>query len=459
LIALALRTFAEWMTRLTSPITTDYGPAQLAVHVAMYAAGAPLYRDFRTPPFIPLVYGPVVPIMTARLAPVFGSGPMAALEAGRMLTIASTIVTCAMIFLLARKMGSSSVAAIIATLAFALSPIVMRWGFGYRVDMPALACELAGITAFASGGTAIALALFVLAFFIKQGHAVGIATVVLFCWISGERRRAIILGTIWLAAVCAGTALIAARYPFYLLNTLGAVRTMSFDFIAPVLFFGILIGGNPGLTIFTVIAFTRRRVADRLVICLAIVAVIHDAASCLRWGSNAYYFLPVLAAMAILASAGIDLALAQMRAMRLIPQLAAGGAIALLIAMGLTLTRRVEVSTEPWDPRALGMLHSIDGPILTDAAELYLVDTQPNLQWIDLMVLTSMHELGTFDDRALIDTIRRHQIGAFALDGKGLDRSFRGRPLFWPRLRTAIETNYVALPKVGPPLLMVPKAP
>ena len=462
-----------WLCRIAVPLTWDYGPAQLAIHVAMLVKGAPLYRDFRVAPFIPLVYGPVVPALTAKLTPMFGTGPMAALEAGRLLTIASTIVVCAMIFILARRIGTSIGAALFATLGFFLSPIVLRWGFEYRVDMPVLACELAGIVAFTSGATATAIALFVISFFIKQAHAIGIATVVLCCWTSGQRRRAVTLSAIWLAAVAMGTALLAAVYPYYFLNSFGAVRTTRLDFTAPVLFFSILIGGNVGLTIFAIVALTRRRMTDCLTLYLLIVASIHDLASCLRWGSNAYYFLPALAALTIIASAGIDLALERMRSMRLIPQLGAGAALAFLLSLGFVLAPRpiamslrevvspsirCEVAeAEPWDRRALAILHSIDGPILTDTAELRLLDEQANLQWIDLMVLTSMEQLGTFDDAPLLDAIGRHQIAAFALDTDGLERNFRGRPLFWPRLRKAIETNYEAVPAIGPPQVMIPK--
>ena len=389
------------------------------------------------------------------LAPSFGVGPMAALEAGRILTIASTIMACAMIFFLSRRIGASIGAAFLATLAFAISPIVLRWGFEYRVDMPTLVCEIGGILAFASGATPIALAMFVVSFFIKQGNAVGIATVVLFCWISGQRRRATSIALIWLVAVAAGTALLAEIYPYYLLNSLGAVRTMSFDFGAPMLFFSILIGGSAGLTIFAIVALTRRRIANRLTLLLLVVASIHDLVSCLRWGANAYYFLPLLAALTIVASKGIDLALERMRSMRIIPQLGAGAALALLLALGFLLAPRLVV--DPWDKRALDRLHSIDGPILTDTAELNLVDSQPNLQWIDLMVLTSMEQLGTFDDAALLDAIWRHRLAAFALDADGLERDFRGRPLFWPRLRRAIEANYELVSAIGPPYVMIPK--
>ena len=278
---------------------------------------------------------------------------------------------------------------------------------------------------------------------------------------------------IWLALVIAGTILLARLYPYYLLNAFSAVRTMNLDLGAPALFLTILFGGNLGITIFAILALTRRRMADRMMLCLLIVAAVHDLASCLRWGSNAYYFLPLLAALSIIASAGIDLALEWMRSWAAIRQLGAGMVLALLLAFGFIFTprpfamswreivspsMRCDVAgAAPWDPRALEILRAINGPILTDAAELKLIDERENLQWIDLMALTSMVELGSFDDKPLLDVIRRHQVAAFALDNELLARGFRRRPLFWPRLRRAIEANYQIVPAVGPPYLMLPK--
>jgi hypothetical protein len=420
-----------------------------------------LYRDFRTAPFIPLVYGPIVPWITASLAPSFGSGAMAALEAGRVITIVSTLAVCILIFALARRNRAGFPAAALATLGFVLSPIVLRWGFEYRVDMPALAFELGGIVAFVSGMAAPAIAMFAISFFIKQDHAIGIVAVTLFCWLAGERKRALTLGGLWLALVATGTAILIAIYSWYVLNTWGGVRVMRLDFGAPMLFLSVTIGGSVAVAILSIVALTRRRMTDRLMICLLGVALAHDLASCLRWGSNAYYFLPTLSVLAIVAASGIDLILERMRAMRPAPQLAAGFGLALALSLGYLSAPRAltRCHVEPaWDTQALKRLHAIEGPIVTDTAELDLVDARPNLQWIDLMVLDSMKELGTFDDAVLLVDIRAHRIAAFALDADGLDRSFRGRPLFWPSLRREIENSYTLAPGAGPPFLMLPNS-
>jgi hypothetical protein len=457
----ALITILRWLCRITAPVTWDYGPAQLAIRVDILVRGVALYRDFRTAPFIPLIYGPIVPWITASLAPGFGSGPMAALEAGRVLTIASTFTVCALIFVLARNNHASFPAASLATLGFVLSPIVLLWGFEYRVDAPALALELGGIFAFAGEMVAPAIAMFAASFFIKQEHAIGIVAVVLFCWWSGERRRACTLGISWLAIVAIGTAILIAINPWYSLNAFGAVRVMRFDFSAPILFFGVMIGGSVSVAILSIVALTRRRITDPLMLCLLGVALAHDLASCLRWGSNAYYFLPTLSVLAIISANGINLILERVRAMRAAPQLAAGFGLALALSLGYLSAPRelTQFHVDPaWDAHALKRLRSISGPIITDTAELSLIDARPNLQWIDLMVLASMKELGTFDDAPLLADIRAHRIAAFALDADGLNRNFRGRPFFWPTLRREIENNYTTVPGAGAPFLMLPNS-
>ena len=325
------RTIQGWLCRVGAPVTGDYGPAQLAVRVDLYVRGVALYRDFRHPPYIPLVYGPVVPWLTAILAPSFGSGAMAALEAGRIITIAATLAASTLIFILARRTGASTSAAILAALGFVVAPIIQRWGFDYRVDTAALACELGGLAAFASGLSIPALAMFVITFFIKQGRIAGIAAVVLCCWLSGERRRALTLGVVWLAIVVAGIAILASIFPWYWLNTFGALGVTRYDFRAAFLWIAILIGGNPVLIMLTGVAILRGRTTDRLMLCYLGAALAENFLSSIRWGSNAYYFIPSLAAVAIVAANGIDMILERARAMR--PVIGAGVAAALAIGL------------------------------------------------------------------------------------------------------------------------------
>ncbi|MGH7779845.1 MAG: hypothetical protein ACREQR_08455 [Candidatus Binataceae bacterium] len=471
----AARTIQGWISRIGAPVTWDYGPAQLAVRVDLYARGVALYRDFRVPPYIPLVYGPVIPWLTAPFARYFGSGPLAALEAGRIITIISTLVICALIFVLARKSNAGAAAATLAALAFMMAPIVQRWGFDYRVDTPALACELGGIAAFAAGLSIPALALFAITFFIKQGRIAGIAAVVLYCWLSGSRRRAFTLAVAWLLIVASGITILAMVFPWYWLNSFAALGVNHYDLGAAILWLAVLAGGNPALVVLAALAILRRRANDRLMLCYLGFAIVENFASSIRWGSNAYYFIPSLAAVAVVAAGGIEMILRRARVIRPALGAAAGAVIALgLLAgylvlapaiRGMTLAAVIRPSIrcavilpQPWDSGALARLGAISGPILTDDAGICLVDPRTNLEWIDLMVLGAMRSRGNFDDSQLLAQIRGRRIAAFALDADGLGREFRGRPLFWPELRAAIEQNYRIAAAPGPPYLMLPDA-
>src|SRR5208337_2197337 len=101
--------------------------------------GVPLYRDIRKPPYIGVLYGPVIPSLVAVATPLFGSGGFASLKAGRVVAVCSTIAVCLLIFLLAKRQGARPAAALIGSLAFALSPMLEPWGFAFRVDTPVLA--------------------------------------------------------------------------------------------------------------------------------------------------------------------------------------------------------------------------------------------------------------------------------------------------------------------------------
>ncbi|HXW83917.1 MAG TPA: hypothetical protein VEJ86_05905 [Candidatus Binataceae bacterium] len=467
---LALATLFQWLVRLSAPRTWDYGPAQLAVLIDLVAHGMPLYRDFRAPPYMPMVYGPLVPWMVARGEYLFGATPLAALELGRVITICATLAVAALIFALARRQKVGRQSAILAALAFVLTPLVQLYGFEFRVDMPALALELGGIAAFGAGFETAAVALLTGEFFVKPGRIAGIVALVACCVIRGQWRRAARLGLLWLATVTAGIATLQLASPWYWLNTFVTLPVPALDFGAPILFVIIAIGGTVGLVIFAALALTRRRSLDLSLRCYLAAALAEDALSCLRWGSNAYYFVPAMAAVAIVAARELDCLLARVARERRWPaQLSAGLGLALLFAGPALLApdtrafawRVAPLSgqrSSPWDPRALARLHQISGPIVTDDADLLLTDTSTNLQWIDLMVLNSMYQRGTFDDSALLDSIGERRIAAFALDSAGLDRAVRGRPLLWPALRDAIDHNYRELPGIGPPYLLTPIA-
>jgi len=468
------RIFQGWVCRINSPGEWDYGPAKIALLIRIMRHGGGLYNNCSQPPYpAAVLYNPAAIYLAAVLTPLFGQNPIASLEAGRLLVVSSTIAVCILIFFLAHRSGAAAGAALIVVLAFALSPFLEPWGFEFRVDMPALACELAGLYLFQEEMLLPSAVAFVLAFFVKQSYVSGIAATALYSMLNGRWRRAVVLSALWLGAVGLLTAVLKSVFPYYFLNTYLA--------LSPAL--------NPALTAgfidrlllwhFPLIALATVGVASHcprhsLTVSYLLIALANGSLQYMRSGGTLYYLLPALAGLAVVAGPPLSDLLKQSETLSVPIKLVAGAAIAWTLVVplwlgGVTdmLTIRREVVTRdfscpyhgkpPWDARALRLLDSLRGPVITDDFGLVLNDPARDIQAIDLWPLRVMLESGRFDDRPLVDDVERRRIAAFALEQQLLDRQWQGRKFFWPRLRRAILDNYVLVPGVGPPYLMIPK--
>jgi hypothetical protein len=462
--AAAIVTLISWMARLYLPYSPDYGPIQLAMISARAAAGLPLYRDFRTPPWLPVTYGPVAPWLVTHLAPLFGRGLMAALAAGRATVIASTLGVAMLVFALAALNRSSLASAAIVALAFMLSPMTRFEGAEYRVDLIAMLFNFLGLFIYELGSAFASVPLFVAAFFTKQGQLYGILTVLLTLCAMKRFRRAAELGAAWVALTAAVLAVLTVSIPWFWLNTFGAL-TPVLDPTAPFAFIAHEIPRHAALLALAAIALRRRPWS--LPAWLFVATLIENSASCLRWGSGPYYFLPAVAAAAILSAGSLDELFVWSTAMRPPAQAAVGLLAALVLCSGALFeaahTRlKLDFALVPIGspgpaiaPATLRMLRATKGPIVATQAEYLLADERPNVMWLELLVLSQMRHNGTFDDRALLDAIRRREIAAFVMDGKGLERIYRGRQVIWPELRDAIRDNYQDADDQG--FVLVPK--
>ena len=469
--------FAGWVClsfvcRIRSRLVWDYGPGWLAMSVQRMLRGLPLYSDFLHNLGPKLIYNPLSLLVAAILAPIFGQDPFAPLEAGRVFVVCGTVSTCILIFLLARREGGGRAASLILAMCFLLSPLLQSVGFEFRVDVPALAFELAGLYLFEIEIPWASVVLFVLAFFTKQSFVAGIGGVLLYLLLNLRWRPMLLIGFGWLISVSILMATAQAVWPYYLLNVYSAT--------APILAFraSLSLDASALLRHFAVFALAaafliRKGPKASAAACFLLVAAATDAASAMRWGSNTYYFLPTLSAATIVAAPELN-DLLDLLAPLSVPLKALGGlAIAWVVSAQIVFARpdlalfwRIALphrlgcsqpSTGPWDVRALERLRRANGRIFTDVPELALSVPAAHIEGTDLMVLRSMHDRKLFDDAAFLAMIRNHHYAMFALDGEKLDRNYRGEPFFWPELRQAIEANYEAVPNIGPPFLMVPK--
>jgi hypothetical protein len=458
-----------WVGHVGCEQTWDDGATQLARAVHYHARGAALYSDFRQPPYYALEYGPTIPILAAPLTRLFGPSIFACLRAGRWLTIAATFAAYVLMFVLARRFSSAPAAAI-AVIGFALTPVFFPWFSEFRVDMPALLLELAGLCAFSVGGDLLALALFVLAFMTKQTYLAGIAAAVGLCWLRAAHGRALKLAAGWSILAAIGIATVQWRSPFFLLNTMASHVPLWDPAAPPQLLVGMLLAMAP-LAVLAVAGLRHRTPAIDLVIAYAIAALASCGVLALRWGSDFNYFMEFAAALSLMAAAGIDLVLAATASSGRIRQAAAGVALAVILAAPAVVTKKLALRSllvldfrpptqscdTGWNPAAFLALARTDGPILTAIPDISLrLDRQVWAPEFD--VLGAMQARGLFDDRELISFISHKKVAAIVLGPEGLDAEYRERSFFWPQLRAAIVRNYALAPSGSPPYLMLPKS-
>ncbi len=472
LLPFVLRIAQGWICRIASQKLWDYGSGQFAWAVSQLAKGGSLYRDFRNfrdAPYVAIIYNPLSFYAAALLSRVFGSGPMSALEAGRLETIAATAAVCLFIFMLSRRCGAASSSALIAAAAFSVSPLLEPWGFAFRSDMPALAFDIAGVWFFSLERLPWSIAMFAATFFTKQSEIAGIAAVFLFSWLRGRRRTAFTCALIWASAVALGILLLHLLLPHYLLNAFFALSGL-YDFGAPLAFFVRTLRSDPAIAILAgTLLVERKSEAPGLPTLFLLTALAQALATSVRWGSEVYYFIPALAGASVVAALEIDALFRWAGQLSKLAEIWIGAVLAFAIVsllhapmLGLKELVTGDLScgylqcNPGWDPKAFKILNTVHGHVLTDEPGLLLVQQKFAVAFIELAALKGMRAAGLFDDRPLLDAIRRRTILAIALDADMLKIGYRNHCFMWPELREAIADNYHLVPETGPPYIMLP---
>jgi hypothetical protein len=463
-----LRVVQSWLCRIGSRYLWDYGPGQFAWAVSRLANGGALYGDFRATPHLPIPYNPLAFYLAALLSKPFGASVMSALEAGRVETIAATITSSVLTYMIARRDTAGRGCALIAAFAFAISHLLEPWGFAFRCDMPALACDLAGLYLFMAGFEAWSIVAFVAAFFTRQTEIAGVAAVCLFCLVNGRGRAAAVLGLAWAAAIASGMLLLHLLLPNYLLNAVLALSPI-YDWRAPLEFLARAVRGDPAIAILAATALATRGARFGLAAIFLLTALAQAMGTSARWGSDVSYFIPALAAASVLAADGLEIVFAWARRNSRRTEIWTGIAVAFAIAVSVRGGKigfasiahgnlgcgylRTDIRLRPEVVRALGGLR---GTVLTDWPDLLLREEPFTPDFIELGVLEGMRLDGRFDDRALLADIRAHKYSAIVLDPDLLSASYRGRAMIWPALRDAISGNYRAIPSLRPPYILMP---
>lgn len=125
------------------PNQIDYGEGYLMYINNLWADGNWKW-DLTTPPFIPLMYGVVFPVVSFPFVKIFGG----TLQAGRYVEVMALIVTCVFMCLIARRTTGKWIYGYIAGLLPFTQPIIRDWSLQYRVDMLAVMFSVIGVWAF-----------------------------------------------------------------------------------------------------------------------------------------------------------------------------------------------------------------------------------------------------------------------------------------------------------------------
>ncbi len=273
------------------------------------------------------------------------------------------------------------------------------------------------------------------------------------------------------ALVSSLTAAIAYLEPFYFLDQVRAHAPL-YDFAAPWDLLRETLWRHPGPIVLAAAGYRARSRTKSLLVMYLVLATVEGLMLSVRWGSDFNYFLSSVAALAILAGAGADQLVRATARWSPVAPLSIGITAGVLLVWQTAASENLEISkilkgelscvsaacVPDWDPRALKILNSVRGPILTDVPEFALVADVPQVWHPEFDVLRAMHDRGIFDDAELLTAIRKRRVALIALNYEWLDREYRGRTIFWPKLQQTIQANYVPVPSVGPPYLMAPRS-
>lgn len=316
------------------PYQIDYGEGPLLAQARLLAHGfdlRALYHDDARPPYTVANYPPLFPAVVGLLQRVLGH---AGLGVGRAVSATATLATAVLCGLTARaalaeqRVRGAAVAALGAGL-FLCQRYVWLWGVLHRVDALALALTLAGLYAVARRPERAdrAWPWFVLAALTRQSAVGGLAAALWLVWPTDHAVALRLLRRWGLALACAVAALeVATRGQFlvqivlYNLNRWQAHTALAalagwllgsggLPLLALALWGWGLWAGHPGARLVRGFALAAWGIS------LTVGKV----------GSAVNYFLPAIAACALLAA---PLALLSVR------RLAAGGALA-LYALGI----------------------------------------------------------------------------------------------------------------------------
>jgi hypothetical protein len=184
--------------------------------------GQPLYQDFLQFPHVITPYPPVQPVVVGLMSRLLGLSIMETVGLARSMTLAASLATTVLVWLIARRLGASRLAALAGAGMVLPLPFLDEWGFASRPDVPAVALSLLAMLVLVTWPRLVWLAagVAVLAHFTKQTAVALPAAATLWLLLSRRWRDAAIFGGVWLGLTLTVVGVLdAVTDGAYVLNT------------------------------------------------------------------------------------------------------------------------------------------------------------------------------------------------------------------------------------------------
>jgi hypothetical protein len=206
---------------LAWPITHPEGATIAAI--LRVRDGQPLYQDFHQYPHLITPYPPLQPVAAGLASRVLGLSILETIGLTRVLTLAASIATTVLVWLVARLLGAAPLAALAGAGFFLPLPFLDEWGFAARPDVPAVALSLLALLLLIVRPRQVWLAavVAVLALFTKQTAVALPLTAVAWLVVSRRWRAAATFAAVWAGLAAAAVILLEILSDrAYVLNTM-----------------------------------------------------------------------------------------------------------------------------------------------------------------------------------------------------------------------------------------------